>query len=85
MIQESFEQFKLNNSIITDDFIYKFEQQDIDKIQETKLWFNIRMYEYFIREYDPNYFKNCYISMNAVIKMLVHSCLGSYYFFLDIF
>ena len=29
------------------------------------------------RDNDPEYFKSCKISVNALIKMLIHSCLGS--------
>ena len=63
------------NNVLTDSQIYHFDQKDIDDLNDEKLWYiNISFYD---REEDPKYFKNCHISINAVIKMLTHACLGS--------
>jgi hypothetical protein len=37
--------------------------------------FNLLLF--ILRTRDPTYFKTCKVSVNALIKMLIHSCLGS--------
>ena len=63
---ESLTKFKRQNNILDSREIYQFDQELHNQLLTTKPWSR-----------DPNYFKKCKISINALIKMLIHACLGS--------
>ncbi|KAM3139878.1 hypothetical protein pb186bvf_008120 [Paramecium bursaria] len=62
---ESLTRFKRQNNILNSNEIYQFDQEQHNQMLTTRPWSK-----------DPNYFKKCKISINALIKMLIHACLG---------
>ncbi|CAD8111515.1 unnamed protein product [Paramecium primaurelia] len=63
--QVDYQQFVERNNILPDESIYHFNQDEQNDFIDKKPW-----------DYSPNYFKKCKISIAAVIKMLIHACLG---------